>query len=306
MSDGERYKMVLDDLYDGVYMTDTRRKVTYWNHGAERITGYTAGEVLGTHCWDNLLQHVDEWGNSLCHSECALSRALSKGEPYEMEAFLHHKHGHRVPVRIRVRPMRDASGVVTGAVEVFTDNFTAQRSKERIAELERMAFLDSLTGIANRRFGEVNLNIGLNELQRYGWPFGVILMDVDLLKEINDHHGHLSGDRALQAVATTLAGSSRPFDVISRWGGDEFLAIVKHVTEVQLDHIAGKYESLVASSWPNGDYGPIRVTISTGATLVAPNDSIQTILARADEILYGKKAGRGAGRSHPESRADAL
>ena len=298
-NDGQ-VRSILDNLYDGVYMTDASRRISYWNRGAEKITGFTAEEIIGKHCWDNLLQHVDEKGNSLCQGECALSKTICQGCPQEMEAFLYHKLGHRVPVRIRVNPVRDAYGAIVGAVEVFTDNFTSQRAQERIAALEQMAYLDSLTGIANRRFAEVSLTAALSELDRFGWPFGIVLMDIDRFKEINDRYGHAMGDRVLQTVAATLTASSRPFDVVSRWGGDEFLSIVKNITQNQLDGVMEKYENLVATSYcPTGD-DLIRVSISAGATLAQPLDTPQMMVERADERMYRRKSRRSPRSREPK------
>jgi diguanylate cyclase (GGDEF)-like protein/PAS domain S-box-containing protein len=294
MREENPFEVALDSLFDGVYMTDRERGITYWNQGAERITGFTAAEAIGKHCWDNILKHLDCDGTPLCHSHCTLAQTLVDGNPRETQAFLHHKLGHRVPVRIRVHPLRNASGDITGAVEVFTDNFAPQEAAERIAELERMAYLDPLTGIANRRYAEISLNLTLNEYQRYAWPFGVILMDVDRFKEINDTRGHDAGDRVLKTVAATLTGCSRPFDVISRWGGDEFLAVVKMVEGDELFRVAKKFCSLVERSDLSLLGGDIQVTLSCGGAMVQPDDTQESILNRADNSLYSSKA---AGRN---------
>jgi diguanylate cyclase (GGDEF)-like protein/PAS domain S-box-containing protein len=289
--DEETYRGILESVHDGVYMTDHSRRICYWNGSAERITGFTAKEVLGTHCWDNLLQHVDEDGNSLCRGQCALSQALCHGSCEEMEAFLHHKKGHRVRVRIRASPVRNRAGAVIGAVEVFTDNFSSRQAEERIAELERMAYLDGLTEVANRRYADISLAIALNEYRRYGWPFGVILLDVDRFKEINDRFGHAMGDAVLRIVAATLTNTSRPSDLVARWGGDEFLVIVKNTSQEQLDLIAEKYENLVAASAPIGSWDPIGVAISAGAAAASPNDTPTSLVARADRRMYARKRG---------------
>ena len=74
MTDNENfYHTILDNLYDGVYFVDLDRKITYWNKGAERITGYTAGEVVGNRCFDNILMHVDSRGTLLCKDLCPLA-----------------------------------------------------------------------------------------------------------------------------------------------------------------------------------------------------------------------------------------
>lgn len=290
MNGADLHKRILDNLNDGVYMTDADRRVSYWNRGAQRITGFTSEEVVGSHCWDNILQHVDGEGQSLCTNGCALSKTLIEGSSHEMEVYLHHKEGHRVPVRLWVSPILDDTGAVVGAVEVFTDNFASRQAEERIAELERMAYLDTLTGVANRRFAEIQIRVSLDEMDRYGWSFGLILLDINRFKEINDRHGHLVGDRVLKTVAATLTGSSRPFDTVSRWGGDEFLIIVKRVTREQVAKIAEKYEKLVSTSGPEGEGGSIRVSASAGFTMAQFSDTPQSLLARADDRMYSRKS----------------
>ena len=97
---------------------------------------------------------------------------------------------------------------------------------ERLAELERIAYIDSLTGLPNRRYAEITLHARMDELQRYGWLFGVIFIDIDNFKSVNDRYGHQCGDEVLKTVAKTLQNSVRSFDVISRWGGEEYLAVI--------------------------------------------------------------------------------
>jgi PAS domain S-box-containing protein len=112
------YKSILDNMYDGVYFIDLDRRITYWNKGAERITGYGSGEVLGTRCSDNVLMHVDEEGNPLCSTDtCPAVGSMQAAEDCEAEVYLHHKGGHRVPIITRISPLID-NGDVRGAVEV--------------------------------------------------------------------------------------------------------------------------------------------------------------------------------------------
>ena len=153
----EFYRELLDNLLDGVYFVDAERRITYWNKGAERISGYAAGEVIGSRCSDEILVHVDGQGRCLCTDGCPLQASLDDGEIHEAEVFLHHKDGHRVPVQVRVAPIRAEGGRITGAVEAFTDNATALAALQRVEELQAIAYVDSLTGVANRAFTEIAL-----------------------------------------------------------------------------------------------------------------------------------------------------
>lgn len=300
MMDGDGfYKSLLDHLHDGVYFVDRERRISYWNLGAERITGFGAQEVVGRQCMDNILRHVDETGAPMCLTGCALSRCMEHGRPEEVEAYLHHRDGHRVPVRIRVVPLRDKEGRVAGAVEIFSDDGRRIQARRRIEELEALAYADTLTGLASRRFAEISLRLSADQWERYGWPFGVILLDVNDFKTINDTHGHAAGDRILKMTALTLRGSTRPSDVVARWGGDEFLALLQNVDQPLLDRAARKYEGLVRTSGLRIGSAEVGVTLSAGAALVLPGDTPESLLQRADEALYQVKRRIGFRRGEP-------
>ncbi|MBZ5555111.1 MAG: GGDEF domain-containing protein [Acidobacteriia bacterium] len=287
------FKDLMDNLYDGVYFVDSGRKITYWNRGAERITGYSKAEVVGGRCADNMLRHVDDAGNLLCLAGCPLAKTIQDGEVREAEIYLHHKMGHRIPVQVRVTPLRDEDGKIVGAIEVFSENSSRVSANQRILELEKVAFLDPLTGVGNRRYTEMILEGRLNELHRYGWPFAVLFFDIDNFKQVNDTHGHDVGDQVLKVVSRTLLANLRSFDFIGRWGGEEFFGIVVNVDEEQLLQIANKFRFLVEhSSIPIGKK-TLRVTVSIGATLARREDTLVTLVKRADELLYkSKTAGR--------------
>jgi len=102
--DKKFYQDLLDQISDGVYFVTLDRRITYWNGGAERITGYGAHEVLGHRCSEGILRHVDDTGQQLCLHGCPLAAVMKDGRPREAHLYLHHKDGHRVPVTVRPRP----------------------------------------------------------------------------------------------------------------------------------------------------------------------------------------------------------
>ena len=286
------YHAILDNLYDGVYFVDRGRKITYWNKGAERITGYPSGEVIGNRCSDNILMHVDSRGTLLCRDLCPLAATMLDGSDRTDDVYLQHKDGHRVSVNVRITPLRDEQGEIIGGVEVFTENSQKLSAIARMEAFEKLAYLDPLTGTANRRFAEITLHARHEEFRRYGWPFGLIFIDIDRFKCINDECGHVAGDEVLKMVAKTLMNSARSFDVVARWGGDEFIAVITNVDYEQLVATANRFRSLVERS--NRAAGPVKqVTISIGATLARGDDTEETLLERADRFMYeSKNAGK--------------
>lgn len=295
MADNEGfYHRLIDNLGEGVYFVDRDRRITFWNKAAEKITGFPGKEVLGRRCMDQVLNHVDDSGRCLCLEACPLSETIADGRERESEIYLHHKHGHRVPVRIRTSPISDESGRIVGAVEVFTDNSRNVSLEERLAELERLALLDPLTHLPNRRYVETHVEARFAELRRNDWPFGVLYIDIDRFKRVNDQHGHETGDRVLQLVARTLAANSRPFDIVGRWGGEEFVTVVVNSADtLRLSQVGERLRVMVAQSALR-EFPRLRVTISIGAALASPEDTLETLLRRADEKLYQAKA---AGRN---------
>ena len=288
------WQTLLEQLHDGVYFTDTERRITYWNRSAEEITGYRAADVIGSRCSDNILVHVDLEGHSLCLTCCPLAAVMADGQPRAAEVYLHHAAGHRVPVAVRVTPLRDAQGVVIGGAEFFTDISSQHALRQRMAELETLAMVDNLTGISNRCYLEAELAARIEETHRYGIPFGVLFLDVDHFKNFNDRYGHDIGDRALQVVAATLKACARPFDLFGRWGGEEFVGLIRHVDADSLCAIAERVRRLVASSTVFVPDGREQLTISIGATLFRPDDDLAGVVRRADQLMYQSKA---AGRN---------
>jgi len=283
------YQEILKYVKEGVYFVDTDRRITFWNNHAEKITGYTAAEVLDRHCYDGILNHVDDQGNHLCWQGCPLHKTMEDGEHREASVYLHHKQGHRVSVMVRTYPMYDA-GRLIGAIELFSDEKPPTHLMEEIADLKVLAMTDQLTGLANRRYTESFLNGKLMELEQFNSPFGVALIDIDHFKSVNDTYGHDAGDSALQMVANSLLNAVRSSDLIGRWGGEEFLAVFPVVGGEQLQQIAERMRMLVDASSVQRQGTEIRITISIGAVFVKKSSSKEHIIRMADQLMYRSKS----------------
>jgi diguanylate cyclase (GGDEF)-like protein/PAS domain S-box-containing protein len=284
---------VLENLHDSVYFLDLDRRIVFWNKAAERVTGYPREAVIGSRCSDGILIHLDHDGRHLCAQRCPAAATMEDGELRESLVYFHHRDGHRVPVRTRVLPLRNAEGRVVGAYEVFHEVTSEADREARIADLERLAMHDALTHLPNRRYLESRLRARFEDFRREGWPMGVLMADLDEFKAVNDGYGHDAGDRVLRAVASTLANGIRGGDVIGRWGGEEFLAVVGDVDEPGLAQVANRLCSLVRFTPVAGPSAPIAVTITIGGALAQPGDDLAGLVARADRAMYeGKSTGR--------------
>jgi diguanylate cyclase (GGDEF)-like protein/PAS domain S-box-containing protein len=290
----EFFKQVLDNLYDGVYFVDRNRRITYWNSGAERLTGYTAEQVVGRSCSDNILNHCNEQGCELCKNACPLSHSMATGQAQETEIFLHHVNGHRVPVLVRTSPIQDGMGNIIGAVEIFSNNQNIVRARRRINALETKVFSDPLTGLGNRRHLEIQFFSAGIQMRHAKTVYGLLFLDIDHFKHINNQYGHHMGDRVLVMVANTLRSNVRESDTVVRWGGEEFVALLRDVTQEETYAIAEKLRALVGQSRLTDNPGDlISVTVSIGATILRINDILESAIQRADQLMYtGKIGGR--------------
>ena len=299
METNEFYKGLLEELHEGVYFVDNNRKITYWNKAAERITGYLAQEVEGTHCYDNLLVHVDDNGNNLCTGLCPLAMTIKTLEKFAGRVYLHHKDGHRVPVNIKTIPMQNPeTGIVEGGVEVFTDEKFPEDIEKKLIELEKLASKDELCSIANRRFMKEKIKMLIDLYQHYDMSFGLVFLDIDHFKSINDTYSHDTGDKVLKMISNTMLSNTRDTDLVGRWGGEEFVAVFPEIEPDIFKKVVERLRFLIEKSFiserPAGrkaDGNPIliSVTASMGATLVQKGDDVDTIVERADRLMYQSK-----------------
>ncbi|MDT8336590.1 MAG: GGDEF domain-containing protein [Candidatus Izemoplasmatales bacterium] len=283
----------MSNLYEGVYIVDRQRKIVFWNSGSEIITGYKAGEVINSHCYQNILKHVDKSGKKLCFESCPLQNTLTTGNTNENDVFLEHKSGYRVPVSVKTFPLYDNDKNIVAAVEVFTDNSFRKSQYEENLELKKIMHIDELTGLYNRKYLEFQLNNSISEAKEFNNTFGILFIDIDHFKNINDTYGHNTGDGVLQIVANTIRLNLRPEDIIGRWGGEEFIAIIKADSTEILMELAERIRQLVENSSYKKNNLNINVTISLGGTIFNGKDSLKALIEKADKNMYiSKHSGR--------------
>jgi len=221
---------------------------------------------------------------------CPLSATIADGINREAEVYMHHKDGHRIPVSVRVSTLTDKDGNIIGGIELFTDISNMAANQLRIKELEKLALLDNLTQLANRNYIEKEIQSRLAENKRFNVPFGILFIDIDHFKIFNDNFGHDVGDDVLRFVANTFVANARPFDLYGRWGGEEFIGIIRNIGDQDLEILGNRLRALIENSYIIHKNDKLFVTVSIGATLVNENDSIDSLIKRADINLYKSKA----------------
>ncbi len=289
----QMYHQMLNSLQEGIYFVDKERTITFWNQGAERITGFTRQEVIGLKCFDNILNHVDEEGNHLCFGGCPLHLTLQDQQERLSYVFLHHKNGYRVPVQVKIMPIYDDLGAMVGAAEMFVDESHVFGKDLTFEELQSIAYTDQLTQIPNRRASENYLRQAHQGFLDNGIPYAFVMIDIDHFKNVNDTYGHDFGDEVLKMIAQTLAHATRTVDFTGRWGGEEFMMAFVGISKENLHKLLEKIRMLVNTSAYRDKKTAIRVTVSIGASCVQEDDTPATVIKRADEQLYfAKQNGR--------------
>jgi len=210
-----------------------------------------------------------------------------------INAFMHHKEGHRLPVKIKSIPMSDDSGEIIGGIEVFSDISEEMNLENKVEKLEGLVWKDELTGLANRRFIMDKAKILLNLKRTFNKGFAIMFFDVDHFKRINDTYSHNSGDKVLKMIASTLKNNVRSSDLIGRWGGEEFVGLFPGEDKTVFKEIANRIRMLIENSFLKVEDEKVAVTVSIGLTIAKKGDTIDDLIKRADKLMYKcKTAGR--------------
>ena len=279
---------------DGVYFMDRDCVITYWSKEAERITGYSTKQATGCACREELLNHVTAGDISLCQDDCPLAAVMEDGIPREAEVFIQHADGSRLPVVIRATALRDRMGMIIGAIESFRDREAVSDVPYSPGRMDQIPQIDALTKIGNRMHLQERLQAAIAELKHSQSPAGLLFMDIDHFEQVNNRYGHHVGDKVLCMVADTFRETFRSTDPVGRWGDEEFVAILHDtVDKTTLFKIAEKTRRRIEASRLNEAGQNLSVTISIGATFLSADDTSETVIARADGLMYqSKRAGR--------------
>ncbi len=166
-----------------------------------------------------------------------------------------------------------------------------QKVQDRTAKLERIALMDPLTELYNRRGMNIQIEASLNRAKRENSEIGILWIDIDWFKDINDTYGHAAGDEALKVIANIIKDTTRSYDVAARWGGDEFLVLLPSVSREGLTLLAQRLCVAVNQySFTTG----FKLSISIGGSMYSQGQSVDTLLHNADQALYQAK---GKGRN---------
>ena len=180
-------------------------------------------------------------------------------------------------------------GEIVGAVEVFTQNSPKVYEDDLVERLSGIAMHDALTGLPNRRYLESFLEYKFSEYKRFGTKFAVLFADIDNFSNFNNNYGHDAGDAVLTNIAASLKKSVRKADLIGRWGGEEFLGIYPIAKDYDVPILGEKFRSLVGNTEINHCSETLSVSVSVGITAIRSDDDMNSIVERADQLMYKSK-----------------
>jgi len=274
----------LDHTAEAIVITDARTRIVYVNRSFTKVTGYTLKEVTGK------TPRILHSGRQTAAFYARLWKCIKATGRWQGEIWNRRKNGEVYPEWLSITAVRSSTGKVEHYLAIFSD-ITLRKREE--GELYELATHDALTGLPNRFFFSERFRHALAHAKRAGNLIGLLYLDLDRFKPVNDSLGHKCGDKLLQAAARRIKRSVREGDTIARLGGDEFAVILEHLPRPR-DAAATARKLLRALARPYLlDGHKATVTASIGISVYPlDGDDIEILLKRADGAMYRAKTGR--------------
>ncbi|MCB5191629.1 EAL domain-containing protein [Methylobacillus arboreus] len=271
-------KQVFDNTSEAILIADRNRHVLEVNEAYLAMTGYTREDCIGTRL--SLLDEISE-------GDQVIGNLVQQHGKWMGELLARKKSGEYYPEWVSISTVHDNNGILQNYVVVLTDISQRKQSEER---LQFLATHDGLTGLPNRALLQERMELGLLRAQRYQQRIGVLFIDLDRFKIINDTLGHQAGDLLLQEAAGRLRECLRQTDTVARQGGDEFVVLVEDFTEQQyLVKVARKIMDTLAQPFILMQQ-ELYISASIGIS-VYPEDGVEifSLLKNADMAMYRAK-----------------
>ncbi|PYU30083.1 MAG: two-component system response regulator [Acidobacteria bacterium] len=282
----ERAQVTLNSIGDAVLSTDISGNVTYLNHAAESLTGWSREEALRRPVAE-VFQIIDGATRQPARNPMELAVQQNKTVGLTANCILIRPDGLECAIEDSAAPIHDRRGQVTGAVIVFHDVTAARAMSFRMSHLAQH---DSLTDLPNRLLLNDRLTRAIASARRNGNRLAVLFVDLDRFKDINDSLGHAIGDKLLQSVAERLVARVRNSDTVSRPGGDEFVVLLSELEHPEDAAVCAK-KMLTALTAPHRiAQHDVHVTVSIGvSTYPEDGQDAETLVKSADTAMYQAK-----------------
>jgi diguanylate cyclase (GGDEF)-like protein/PAS domain S-box-containing protein len=269
--------VLIENMSDGLLVLDSQNRLVDINPAAEQVLRLTKKSRIGQPVEDVFL----DWSDVV--------KALSEVNNTRVEVSIDYPSSGYLD--LKVSPLYDRNRSLIGRLVVWRDITPLKRAQ---AELQEQAIRDPLTGLYNRRYLQERLEHELARARRENQPISFVMIDIDHFKKVNDTFGHNAGDIVLQKLATELLSRTRIGDIVCRYGGEEFLAVLPNVTSETAYEIAERWRKLFPGSTMPLEYTEIKATVSCGISeFPLHGNTSEELVSTADKALYyAKQAGR--------------
>jgi diguanylate cyclase (GGDEF)-like protein/PAS domain S-box-containing protein len=270
---------------DAIVMLDGQGNVSFWNPAAEKIFGYPREAILGKNLHRMVVpdEHLYEIHKRAFKHFQSTGQGNVIGKTIELKAK--HQNGRNFDAELSLTALwlKDSWHTV-GIVRDIS------KRKQAEEELRRLSVTDTLTSIYNRRYFVQVLENEIERAKRTVYEFSLIMLDIDRFKSINDQYGHNSGDLVLKSMAKMISNRIRKIDVFARWGGEEFVILLPDTSVKQAVNLAEELREHISRM----DIPSVcQVTASFGVAGYCPEDTVDTLVNKADNAMYeAKDAGR--------------
>jgi diguanylate cyclase (GGDEF)-like protein/PAS domain S-box-containing protein len=272
------YRAIIDTLSQAVIVVSAEGVVQCWSRGAEALLGFSEQEVGNRPIrsfWEGEIDPAAFSGAAIRHWDTAVRR----------------RDGAQLQVSVESSPLQGPDGRPGGAVWTVRDigKRLQQESEQRRREagLREDARTDSLTQVTNRRGLLEALQAEYGRRGREGTPLTLVFVDLDDFKSINDDFGHTVGDMVLQAFAALVKSHLRAYDVMARWGGDEFIIMMPNTSRDEAAACVERIRQVVQQA--DMPLLPRALTASFGISQHGPGEALESQFRRTDQALYRAK-----------------
>ncbi|HLL60451.1 MAG TPA: EAL domain-containing protein [Candidatus Nitrosocosmicus sp.] len=272
---------VLNQVRNAIFATDKKNRIIYWNDYAEKLYQWTSTEVVNKDLTDLIIPSINK-----AITDQIFKSVIKKGE-WEGELEVVKKNGTSFISFLELSSLKDNQGKIIGTVGISTDVTKRKKIEE---EIRYLASHDPLTQLPNRTLLREGFEEAMQAARLNGKMMAVLFVDLDRFKFINDTLGHILGDKLLKDIANRMKRSMRPEDIIARIGGDEFMVLLRDVSDInEVTQVASRLLQVFEPVF-HLDNHEIHITASIGISLY-PHDGedVQSLLKNADTAMYRAK-----------------
>ena len=277
--DCSQYKIIVESSPCMIWRVGKDGLPNFFNTKWLNFTGRTIDQEIKTGWLCKL--HPDD----MKRSRSIYETAFKEHKPFEIVFRLKRCDGEWRYIDACGTPYFDNQSMFQGLIGSCTDI----TEKVIVEQLREMAQKDGLTGINNRQYFEQLAALELKKAERYHTGLCAVMTDIDQFKSINDSNGHLTGDRVLQAFARVLSANIRAFDILGRYGGDEFIILLPHTSFKDASASMKRIRGLMKAPLILDEGINMEVTCSYGISELEEDDSLESLVARADREMYRMK-----------------